>query len=269
MASNGAASFPHALRMRKRVEGLTADELSALRAAYTAVYGIDDDRGYAFYAGIHGLPLPISCKHHNLLFLPWHRAYLYLFEQALQDQVAGVTLPWWDYYAGPEPAVPDAYAQEQVNAAANPLAHGPIRGIPQDQWDRIEGGPMPDATSRAPGVLARFPGQDQVEQALDAPTFTDFSNFIENVHDNIHVWVGGTMSEIPVAAFDPLFWAHHCMIDRLWYLWQLRHPGGDPTGSFLRLALSPFPMTVGDTLDINALGYEYATAEIAVPTGSP
>ena len=33
------------------------------------------------------------------------------------------------------------------------------------------------------------------------------------------------MSQIPLAAFDPLFWAHHTMIDRLWALWQQAHPG--------------------------------------------
>jgi hypothetical protein len=27
------------------------------------------------------------------LFLPWHRAYLYNFEMAMRDRVAGVTLP--------------------------------------------------------------------------------------------------------------------------------------------------------------------------------
>lgn len=31
------------------------------------------------------------------LFFPWHRAYLYRFEQALQDQVSDVTIPWWDW----------------------------------------------------------------------------------------------------------------------------------------------------------------------------
>jgi tyrosinase len=270
MATTGVGvPTPADLRMRKRVDGLSDAELADLRAAFSAVYAIDDDRGYAYHAGIHGLPLPISCQHHNRLFLPWHRAYLYFFEQALQDQVAGVDLPWWDYYGGPEPAVPEAYAQERVGRRANPLAHGPISGIPKDQWDRIEGGRMPSSTSRAPGELAPFPPESDVQRALDAPTFTDLSNFVESVHDNIHVWVGSTMSEIPVAAFDPLFWAHHCMIDRLWYLWQLRHPGGDPTGPILQQALPPFPMTVAETLDINALGYEYAAVEVAVPAGTP
>src|ERR1700716_1810674 len=115
MAGNAASPPPAGLRSRKKGASLSADELSALRRAFTAVYGIDHDRGFAYHAGIHGLPLPISCQHHNRLFLPWHRAYIYLFEQALRDQVVGVTLPWWDYYAGPDPAIPDAYAREQVD----------------------------------------------------------------------------------------------------------------------------------------------------------
>jgi len=59
--------------------------LSDLQDAFAAVYGLLDDRGYAFYAGLHGLPLPEYCQHGTLLFLPWHRAYPYLFERALTD----------------------------------------------------------------------------------------------------------------------------------------------------------------------------------------
>jgi tyrosinase len=262
MAVNAAS----ALRNRKKIDSLSADELTALRRAYSAVYAIDDDRGFAYHAGIHGLPLPIWCQHHTSLFLPWHRAYLYHFEQALQDQVPDVTLPWWDYFGSVEPAIPEAYAQASVDGAPNPLFQGPVRGIPAAQWDRLQTGePLPAFTSRTPGALAPFPDPSQVRQALDAPTFLDFSNFIESVHDNIHVWVGGTMSEVPVAAYDPIFWAHHAMIDRLWYLWQLAHPGAKPPASVIGTALPPFPnTTVADTLSINALGYEYAAAEVPV-----
>src|SRR5215468_8895738 len=90
---------------RKSVATLGATELSDLRDAFAAVYGLRDDRGYAFYAGLHGLPLPAYCQHGTLLFLPWHRAYLYFFERALtdalrrarDDQAVAVTLPWWDW----------------------------------------------------------------------------------------------------------------------------------------------------------------------------
>ena len=73
------------------------------------------------------------------------------------------------------------------------------------------------------------------------------------------------MGSIPTAAYDPLFWAHHCMIDRLWYLWQLRHPGASVPWPLLGKALAPFPITVRDTLDISQLGYDYAAATAAAP----
>ncbi len=72
------------------------------------------------------------------------------------------------------------------------------------------------------------------------------------------------MGIIEVAAYDPIFWAHHCMIDRLWYLWQLEHPGAQLPTAFLEQALPPFPMTVRQTLSITDLGYDYAAATAAV-----
>ena len=70
------------------------------------------------------------------------------------------------------------------------------------------------------------------------------------------------MSAVPIAAFDPIFWAHHSMIDRLWYLWQLSPRSRNPPPSLLDRALPPFPMTVRQTLDISTLGYEYAAQVI-------
>lgn len=78
-----------ALGIRNSVATLGATELSDFRDAFAAVYGLHDDRGYAFYAGLHGLPLPEYCQHGTLLFLPWHRAYLYFFERALTDALRG------------------------------------------------------------------------------------------------------------------------------------------------------------------------------------
>ncbi|KZT39467.1 Di-copper centre-containing protein [Sistotremastrum suecicum HHB10207 ss-3] len=51
----------------------------------------------------------------------------------------------------------------------------------------------------------------------------------EDIHNNIHNWVGGAglgnndgghMCDIAVAAFDPIFWLHHCNIDRQFAIWQ-------------------------------------------------
>ncbi|HEY2442291.1 MAG TPA: tyrosinase family protein [Streptosporangiaceae bacterium] len=280
------------VRLRKSVATLTGADLAGLRAALVAMQGISDDRGYQHYAGIHGLPLPGYCVHHDAagilgnlpagpLFLPWHRAYLYFFELALQDagQDATVALPWWDWTT--DPAQPSeilaAYAMETASGQPNPLYQGPIVAIPDSQWEGerrtltddtgIDPGPLPAVTFRQPGALPAappgLPTPPEVKKALSSPSFVDFSQRIERIHDAVHVWVGGTMSEIPVAAYDPLFYAHHTMIDRLWWLWQLQHPGAGPPARYLNVPLPPFPsLTVGGTLDINGLGYEYALAEV-------
>jgi tyrosinase len=44
------------------------------------------------------------------------------------------------------------------------------------------------------------------------------------MHNGVHVWVGGMMGSVPPAPNDPVFWLHHCNIDRIWALWQVRHP---------------------------------------------
>ncbi|KAM5350817.1 hypothetical protein ACJ41O_007322 [Fusarium nematophilum] len=51
---------------------------------------------------------------------------------------------------------------------------------------------------------------------------------LEYIHNNVHNIVGGSdykygvghMSDVPVAAFDPIFWLHHTQIDRLLAMWQ-------------------------------------------------
>ena len=75
-----ATSTP--VRFRRSATRLTAGQRQKLRDSFAAVQKIDDDRGYGYHAGIHGLPLPIGCDnaHGTDYFLPWHRAYLYFFE---------------------------------------------------------------------------------------------------------------------------------------------------------------------------------------------
>ena len=73
------------------------------------------------------------------------------------------------------------------------------------------------------------------------------------------------MSDPTFAAFDPVFFAHHCMIDRIWYLWQVRWGIDRIPPALLDLALAPFGKTVRDVLDVQALGYEYAASSVAIP----
>lgn len=252
-----------AVRFRREANGLTRDQLRALRQGFTALYGITDDRGYAHHAGVHGLPLPIGCDnaHGTPYFLPWHRAYLYFFERALRDRVPDVMLTWWDWRRGPAPgeAIPAAFAERRAGSQDNPLYSARVSDQAIRQG-RDSGLRLPARTQRQPDDPRLLPTSAEVEQALSRRDFLDFSAAVESLHDRVHVWTGGHMGQIPYAAFDPIFWAHHTMVDRIWRLWQLRHPGGRPPASLIDEALPPFRMTVRQTLDVTALGYDYATS---------
>jgi len=77
------------------------------------------------------------------------------------------------------------------------------------------------------------------------------------------------MSDITWAAYDPLFYAHHTMIDRAWRIWQHQNPGGTPPPSIIDAKLKPNGMTVRETLDVKALGYDYAGSADSVPGTEP
>lgn len=247
------------MRHRRSVRRLTAGQLADFRDSIGAVQAIGDDRGFQYWAGIHGLPLPISCTHHTELFLPWHRAYLYLFEKALQDQVPGVTLPWWDWTKDHAEGIPTAYARQRAENKRNPLYDSPIQPSGRERQNQKR-------TTRGPGPPGQLPSASQVEVLLANRDFLTFQTQLESIHDGVHVWVGGTMESIATAAYDPIFWAHHSMIDRIWRLWQLRHPPPSLTDDYLNTALRPFPLTVAQVLDVRALGYDYAATRTTVDT---
>jgi tyrosinase len=258
-----------ALRHRLNVDSMSAKQLAAFRAAIKGAMEISDERGYNYQAGIHGLPLPISCDiaHGRPVFLPWHRAYLYFFELTLRDLQPGVSLPWWDWTA--DPAIPRAYSAASVSGSPNPLYSAKVDPIALKQGARA-GDPKTPKTKREPGAdgAPPLPTKADIEAVLALGSFEDFTEQLEQLHNNVHVWVGGAkghMADIPFAAFDPIFWAHHAMIDRVWRLWQLRHPQPGVPAALLGEALPPFNMTVEQTLDSNTLGYDYAVRA----SGSP
>lgn len=80
---------------------------------------------------------------------------------------------------------------------------------------------------------ARNPGRDR--NGLSSITRDDFNTFFGTPraagrveaygHNIIHELVGGPtgyMSSTRTAALDPIFWLHHCNIDRVWATWRQR-----------------------------------------------
>lgn len=262
------------VRHRPNIAEMTAPQLAELREALNKALRWSDDRGFQRWAGVHGLPLPSYCDqaHGQPAFLPWHRAYLYRFEQALRDTGHDVMLPWWDWTRTRE--VPAAYAEQQrPNGQPNPLYSVRINDQALQQGARARDDPRtvflsgrPD-TFRQPGLPGtRLPTGRQIRRLLSYPDFPRFTGNLEDYHGNVHIWVGGHMTDIPFAAYDPIFWAHHCMIDRLWRIWQLRHPQGSFPANVRKQVMEPFHLTAGKVLDPTTLGYDYSLsiAQVAV-----
>ncbi len=256
------------IRSRLGVHNLSDAQATGLRDAYGQMMTISDNRGYAFLAGLHGAP-SWYCWHHQQnarsaqrmeLFLPWHRAYLYNFEMAARSRVPDVSLPWWDWTLGPprQDPIPKIFAAANANGQRNPLASFRITGVQ---------GVQAHNTVRHPGLATDLPSDAKVNDVLSLTDWSDFTAGMEDLHDGIHGWVSGDMGVVGTAAYDPIFWSHHAMIDRIWWLWQVKNGNGNISSDLPDVVLSPFNFRVRDVLNVNDLGYDYAAAETVLPVG--
>ncbi len=275
------------MTIRKSVRNLSPQELTNLRVAYERMMNINDSRGYRRQAGIHGVP-DKKCKHGESgsisdpnfrLFLPWHRAYLYWFEKYLQDASRDptITVPWWDWTSpdSRREGIPKAFSDETIDGNPNPLYKFHVvldddvnLDEPNEELRRFGCSPRSREfdTHREPGSPSRLPTPTQIKELIAKKDYGDFSDGLEDIHNDIHGWVGGRcgdMNHIPFAAYDPIFWSHHVMIDRIFWLWQLN--GGHTLPLYLYdEVLEPFNLTVRRVLNIYQLGYDYASQQVLV-----
>lgn len=108
-------------------------------------------------------------------------------------------------------------------------------------------------------------------------------NSVEAIHNEIHVNCGGTgndlgnlghMSVLDYSAFDPIFWLHHCQIDRLVAMFQAINPNmqmtSEPASStFARVARQGSMDT--DTTPLNPFRHtngQYYTSRDVMPASS-
>jgi len=177
----------------------------------------------------------IHQMHHNPRFLPWHRIYLLRLEELLKMIDPTVCIPYWK--SSDEQAFPAWLVGVTPTVT---LAGGP------------------HTVTRNIGAFATLPSSAAVSAAMSNGTFNTFAPALESIHDSGHVWVGGSMMSVPTAPADPVFWMHHCEIDRIWADWQAANPGQNPSLSGAAAVMDPWTETEVDTRDVAALGYSYA-----------
>ena len=228
------------------------------------------------FAAIHGSNGRFNlCPHRNWSFLPWHRAYIQMYEVAARSVTgnSGFALPYWDWTADRE--VPEAFAAETVNGQANPLFIG--GRLPGSLRDETVGQGVMDEIFAEPNFEAfgstRASGQDSSDPVwLRLP---GTSGRLENTpHNGVHVQVGGPHMRRPSSALDPIFLMHHGNVDRIWAAWNsLGFANTDDPfwleTNYINHFIDPqgdlYSTQVSDLQDVEALGYSYGFAAPAQP----
>lgn len=188
-------------------------------------------------------------------FLPWHRVYLYQFEQKLQSVHPEITIPYWDWTTPVEQTIP-GWLQN-----VTPTVNIPRPGPGQVTVTRAPGTMGFDLASVVAGTVdPNLLALATVQQATD---YTTFATGLESLHNLVHVWVGGqrgTMSFLDRSPADPIFWLHHANIDRLWWQWQQspQGHGHNPTLQPPNNIMDPWRFAEADTQDITTFNYVYS-----------
>lgn len=195
---------------------------------------------WIYQAAMHGTearpqkPLWNQCQHGTWFFLPWHRMYLYHFEEIIREAVIESggpddwALPYWNYgLPGSNATLPLAFRSPKLgNGDPNPLYEA--RRAPGIN----SGAALPPRVTSAVQALARpnFVGAAEFGGGVtEAAQFSQQTGRLENTpHNAVHTTVGGLMGNILTAAQDPIFWLHHANIDRLWTVWVRDGAHKDP-----------------------------------------
>jgi hypothetical protein len=254
------------MRTRPEIHSPEAAQiLTRLRQAFQALKDKQGPGSYQQLAGIHGLP-DFQCLHHVPAWLPWHRLYILQVEDALRAIDAGLVLPFWDWTLtqSVEEGLPAAFTDPTYQPAGGPALPNPLRSgtYVADQQSQ--------ETFRNVGTRSqRQQTADEVATAFDQQVFADFSEALAAPHDDLHsVWVQGSMGDPTYAAYDPIFWAHHANVDRLWAQWQLGPNNDAPDASTQAQVLTPFNQPVAQTIKFREdLHYTYAGLTTMSPLG--
>jgi Common central domain of tyrosinase/Polyphenol oxidase middle domain len=212
-SSSNAVSFvtdakPFAVTIRKNVYSLSPAEISSIKTGIANMKALPytNPTSWTYQAAIHGttlsdaLPSWNSCHQAgaSFFFLAWHRMYCYFFERILRAKSGdpNLTLPYWNYQTNAT-----LHPDYRSNAVGNPLYDGSRSATINS------GGSLPASISTS------------IDNALINIPYYDFQSDINGPHGSVHISIGGNMGSVSSAAQDPIFWLHHCNIDRLWEAW--------------------------------------------------
>lgn len=160
-----------------------------------------------------------TCPHGPPSFLPWHRIYIFLFEKIVQKTLGDPTwgLPYWNWTK--DRTLPLAFREEVDGSQQGNELFWEVRNQGVNAIDPA--GQLAELEPVEVGI--GFLSDQRFDTRLFGGFFPfGFSPSLERgPHGNVHVFVGPDegMGFFEQAARDPIFWCHHCNIDRLWESW--------------------------------------------------
>ena len=223
-----------------------------------------DQRNWSRQAQIHY----DHCPHGNWYFLPWHRAYLLAFEQICRKLTGNsdFALPYWNWTANP--SVPSVFWGD-----GNPL-------YDQNRW--VTPTSVADPSFVGPTVVDSILNESNFFLFASAKVtgqrdFGNYGRLEDTPHNYIHSWIGGFDMGSYWSPRDPVFWAHHNMIECCWIEWNIeRHHANtnDPqwmdfqfNGDFCDPNGSPIDVSVVETLLYPLLSYRFEPCKPNVGAG--
>ncbi|BAZ51049.1 tyrosinase [Nostoc sp. NIES-4103] len=296
--------------VRKNIRDLTNNEkqnyIQAVKALKAKISPITGRSIYDEYVLWHSLATqnadptdPIGFRnsaHAGPAFTAWHRYYLYRFEKQLQKVVPGLTIPYWDWTEDTnDPFNSPLWAADFMGGNGDPQDNNVVKTGPfaVDLWTTINiDGTTKGGLQRQFGQLTSgIPSQADVNLAIgETPYDSSPWNFesspshrnrlegflapdgsFAQLHNQAHVWVGGDMVNVNISPNDPVFFIHHCNVDRVWAIWQDKNPtqgylptGEGPSGHNLYDLMYPWNGKATklkakpvDVLNYKKLGYTY------------
>ncbi|KAK8514024.1 hypothetical protein V6N13_062929 [Hibiscus sabdariffa] len=260
---------------------------------------MDDPRSFMQQANVHcaycngaydnGDPSHELQVHFSWLFFPFHRLYLYFYERILGNLIGdpNFAMPFWNWDAPRGMPIPEIYVDPN-----SPL---------YDEKRNVDHQP-PKLADLDYSVEEDLSKRDQIKSNLSVmyrqmvtnKTATLFlgkpyrageksspgaGSIEQSPHTDIHKWVGDQretykedMGNFYSAGRDPLFYAHHCNVDRMWNIWKSL-PGKkrrdftdtdwlDSSFLFYDENANLVRAKVRDALDTKTLGYDYQKVNI-------
>ncbi|KAM4705248.1 tyrosinase-like [Rhinophrynus dorsalis] len=202
----------------------------------------------------------VNYAHQGPAFPGWHRLGLMFLERQIQLMTGDedFAIPYYDWRGEKNCSIctNTFMGDNDIQGNLDPYSHFSYwksicsgYNYPDTYCPRVSDECQMERLLRKPGAdprSNRLPSFQDVEDTLkwrdfDRPPYNrlarrSFRNALEgfirpsdgttsqrNMHNLVHLYLGGTMSQVPISSNDPMFILHHCFIDKIFEIWIQRY----------------------------------------------